>query len=250
MSSDLEELLDELIPVREMLLNGDLRPLYIAWLACEPFEGHEPPVPAGIGALPKALQLLANFYGITEDLLHVAATESESCEEPASRTLPVQSWLQKKTEKQRLQLLESLLTDDSGQVQADALQSIRKTVRISDWPTRQTSRTMEELFRLAEERSLVRERQENAAKEKQRKKRLAGMAAKPAATVAKVITLIKMRTTAKYHEAVALLCELRDALGPDTGPEFTSSVAADLRKAFPRTSGLVAELKKHGFLSK
>ena len=30
--------------------------------------------------------------------------------------------------------------------------------------------------------------------------------------------------------------------------EFTASVAAELRQAFPRTNGLIAKLKEHGFL--
>ena len=74
------------------------------------------------------------------------------------------------------------------------------------------------------------------------------MAKNPADTVAKVSKLVAIKSTAKYAEAVALLCELREALGPELGPEFTSSVAAELRKAFPRTNGLIGKLKEHGFL--
>ena len=31
---------------------------------------------------------------------------------------------------------------------------------------------------------------------------------------------------------------------------FTTSVAAELKRAFPRTNGLIAKLKEHGFLKK
>lgn len=76
------------------------------------------------------------------------------------------------------------------------------------------------------------------------------MAKHPGKTVAVVSKLVAMRSTAKYFEAVALLCELREALGPDIGPDLTSSMAAELRRAFPRTNGLIAKLKEHGFLKK
>ncbi|MEZ6032663.1 MAG: hypothetical protein R3C17_06210 [Planctomycetaceae bacterium] len=246
--SDLENLLTELTPVRDMLINGDLRPLYLAWLACEPPESPEPPVPAGVGSLPNALRVLANFYELNDDLLHVAAEVSDSVEEPVAKPLPVQAWLEKKSETQRLLLLEKLLTDDSGIVRADTLQTIRKTVKSSVWPVRKTSRTMDDLYRLAEERSDAQRRQEQDAEEKNRKKRFAAMAKNPADTVANVSKLVAMKSTAKYAEAVTLLCELREALGPDIGQEFTASVAAELRKMFPRTNGLVGKLKEKGFL--
>ncbi len=64
----------------------------------------------------------------------------------------------------------------------------------------------------------------------------------------RAMTLVSMKSVEKYNEAVALLCDLREALGPDLGPEFTSLTAAELRKIFPRANGLVAKLKEHGFL--
>ncbi len=246
--SNLNDLLTELTPVREMLINGDLRPLYLAWLACEPHESPEPPVPAGMGALPKPLRVMADFYEISDDLLEAAAEESDSVTEPVTKPLPVEAWLEKKSEKQRLQLLKKLLTDDSGIVRADALQTIRKTLKSSAWPVRKTSRTMDDLYRLAEERSDAHRRQEQAAEEKRRKKRLAAMAKNPGETVASISKLVSMKSVEKYNEAVALLCDLREALGPDLGPEFTALTAAELRKMFPRTNGLVAKLKEHGFL--
>jgi hypothetical protein len=196
--SGLEDLLHELTPVRDMLINGDLRPVYLAWLACQPFESPEPPVPAGMGSLPDALHALANFYEINNDLLEAAAEESDSVTEPVEKTLPVQAWFKTMSEQQRLQLLEALLADDSGLVRAETLQSIRKTLKTSAWPVRQTSRTMDDLHRLAEERSQIRVSRENQAKEKQRKKRLDGMAKNPADTVAKVFTMIATKSTAKY----------------------------------------------------
>lgn len=247
--SNLEELLTELTPIREMLINGDLRPLYVAWLACEPPESPEPPVPAGMQILPEPLKMMASFYEIGPDLLSVAAEESDAIPETVSKPLPIHAWLQKKSEKQRLTLLQELLNDESGVVRADTLQSIRKTMKSTLWPVRHSKRMMDDLLRLTEERAVVRQRQETEAAEKQRKKRLAAMAKNPGETVAAVSKLVAMRSTAKYVEAVALLCDLREALS-QVGPDFTSSVAAELCKTFPRTNGLIAKLKEYGFLKK
>jgi hypothetical protein len=244
----LDELLEKLTPVREMLLVGDLRPLYLGWLACEPPDCPEPPVPVGLGSLPQALRGMADFYELSDDLLDAAAEESSSVDEPVATPLPVQAWLEKKSEKQRLLLIEKLLSDDSGIVRADILQKIKKTLKAATWPVRNTSRTMDDLYRLAEERYDVRSRQEKIAEEKRKKERLAVMAKDPDKTVASISKLVAMRSTAKYSEAVAVLCDLREALGPEMGPAFTSSVAAELRKAFPRTNGLVSRLKDKGFL--
>jgi hypothetical protein len=244
----LENLLTELTPVREMLINGDLRPLYLAWLACEPPEAAEPPVPAGMKILPKPLRVMADFYEMNDELLQVAADESEIIKVAVAEPLPVHAWLEKRSEKQRLVLLEKLLNDDSGVVQADTLLSIRKTVKSSPWPSRKTVRTMEDLHRLAEERSDRQRRQQQGVEDKQRKKRLAAMAKNPGETVASISKLVSMKTMDKYSEAVTLLCELREALGPDLGPEFTAMTAAELRKLFPRTNGLTAKLREHGFL--
>ena len=62
---DVHSILPKLVPLREMLLSGDLRPLYLAWLACACDEDStEPPIPAGLGQTDRALEALAEFYEI------------------------------------------------------------------------------------------------------------------------------------------------------------------------------------------
>ena len=93
---DDEDLLPVIAGVREELAAGDLRALYLAWLAAygvwerdeeafddEDEEDLEPPVPAGLGALTEAQRALADFLRLDRDLLAVAAEAS-----PASPTGP------------------------------------------------------------------------------------------------------------------------------------------------------------------
>ena len=68
-----------LIPLRADLLRGDQRCLYLGWLCCaqnEELEENEiePPVPPGLKGLSGSLEAFAEFMGIDNDLLDVAAS--------------------------------------------------------------------------------------------------------------------------------------------------------------------------------
>lgn len=78
--------LDELVELRQALLHGDVRVLYLAWLkAAEWAQGSgeydgnivEPPVPAGLGNLSPALNAFMQFIDIDADLVTVAAQDSD-----------------------------------------------------------------------------------------------------------------------------------------------------------------------------
>ncbi|MGW3959066.1 hypothetical protein ACWED2_04520 [Amycolatopsis sp. NPDC005003] len=84
-----ENLLSSIVGVRAELATGDLRPLYLAWLAAygawerdeDAFDREadnelEPPVPAGLGTLTAAQRALADFLRLDDDLLAVAAQAS------------------------------------------------------------------------------------------------------------------------------------------------------------------------------
>jgi hypothetical protein len=78
-----------LLPVREQLLGGDVRPLYLGWLArrgngelCD--DEFEPPVPAGLRALTPAQVALAEFLMLDADWLAAVAEASPSLSAPES----------------------------------------------------------------------------------------------------------------------------------------------------------------------
>ena len=86
---DAEDALPAIVGIRAELAAGDLRPLYLAWLAAygvwehdeEAFEDEdedvrEPPVPAGLQTLTAAQRALADFLRLDADLLDVAAQAS------------------------------------------------------------------------------------------------------------------------------------------------------------------------------
>lgn len=70
-----------LVPLRDYLLRGDLRPLYLGWLAAaaggELDDGAlEPEVPPGLSELSPPLQALVEFLAIDPDMLAAATTGS------------------------------------------------------------------------------------------------------------------------------------------------------------------------------
>lgn len=244
----LEDLLTELTPVREMLIAGDLRPLYLAWLACDPEEGKEPPVPAGLKVLASAIRRFAKFYELSDDLLQAAAKESADIGDRPVTPLPVRQWLKSCTASQRTALLEQILLDETGVARADTLGDIRTSLKIPEWPVTKSSRTIDDLRELVERQVAIRRAAETAAREKLQQQRRKRMKEQPEETVEKMMNLVSQRSTQKYAEAVSLLSELLEVLGPEDGPPFTQAVAEQLRKQVPGARGLGSMLKKSGFL--
>lgn len=89
--------LGPLIAIREELLDGDLRSLYVVWLASQNLQGGpddgetddaslSPSVPPGLGALTSAQQALADLLQIPRELLAAAAQHSGEAESAESLT--------------------------------------------------------------------------------------------------------------------------------------------------------------------
>lgn len=78
--------LDELVPLREDILEGDYRALYLVWLQFAQYVTDEeeedrtehlpPPIPANVSKLSGALQAFIEFFEIDEDLVAAAKAAS------------------------------------------------------------------------------------------------------------------------------------------------------------------------------
>lgn len=91
--------LSELLPLREEILRGDQRALYLGWLLRASRdelddEASEPPVPPGLRTLSPAQQALLRFVEFDRDWLAVAAQASANLEAVAVDETPLQArWL-------------------------------------------------------------------------------------------------------------------------------------------------------------
>lgn len=87
--------LGSLIPIREELMEGDLRALYIVWLAAqemmgsydeeEEYEIDAPPVPPGMDKLTGAQEELVALFQVSEELLVAAAEHSATRKKGATQ---------------------------------------------------------------------------------------------------------------------------------------------------------------------
>lgn len=85
-----------LIPLRDELMRGDLRPLYLGWLAAGDAlhdDALEPEVPCGLADLSPAQQALVEFLEIDPDLLEAASMNSAAATSSHDETLPISTWL-------------------------------------------------------------------------------------------------------------------------------------------------------------
>jgi hypothetical protein len=244
------ELLPEIAAVREMLIAGDLRPLYVAWLACAcDDEASEPPVPAGLADLPPAIIALADLYEIDEDLLRTAALLSPALPKSENREQRVQRWLDKQSIGSMRELLQRFLLHDAAAAHAETLAQLREESETAAWPVAETTRKLGKLRGAAREFRSQRMLRETRASEAARQQHLAKIAADPKRAIARIQSLVKQPSVKNYHEAARQLDELREALGPEVGPGHTAAVAEQLRHDYPHRRVLVSALRKHGFLA-
>lgn len=247
---DVAELLPKIAPIREQLMGGDLRPLYLAWLACWPDDdAMEPPVPAGLGQPTGAMNAMATLYAIDDDLLSAAAQQSP----PLSKLPDVQSmlakWIGRQSAADLRKLVGRFLGGDTVAARVETLARIREEAGTVVWPMGEPTRTAAQLRELAE---TVREdnvKRSRKAEEAALRKRLAAIAADPDKTIANVEKLVKERSVSSYQQAASELVDLREALGPELGPKRARAVAENLRRANPQLKQLIGALRKQGLLA-
>lgn len=127
-----------LLGIRAELAAGDLRPLYLAWLAGygtwerdewafdrahddEP----EPPVPPGLTELTVPQRGLADFLRLDEDLLHVASAASPPLASAADDPHALVSWIAGLPVEEKDRLLVRVAGDEAAVVRMELLHRFR-----------------------------------------------------------------------------------------------------------------------------
>ncbi|MDZ7617844.1 MAG: hypothetical protein U1E05_12635, partial [Patescibacteria group bacterium] len=145
---DLDSILNRIAPLREALMAGDLRALYLAWLACCCYDEDtmEPPVPGGLAEIvssPKAdsalaasseaLAAMARFYELSLDLLEVAAERSPPLLAGKRPADALEKWTARQS-KDSLRSLVLRLMDDHDATRADVRAHVRQEQAMPAWP--------------------------------------------------------------------------------------------------------------------
>jgi hypothetical protein len=257
---DLEELweidafLDRLIPLRAEIIDGDLRPLYVAHLAVvrdyDPEEAREAPIPAGLEVLSDAQRALAELYGVSEELLAAAAEKSPPMPLRIDLDADRMKWIRAQPEATKNAWLAALLAEPGSAVRAEILAKCRTDRGIPSWPTAQPTRTVAQLQATATE--IANESRQKAAKiaARERAKRLTDMAAEPEATLRETQRLVAERSTEAYSQIADLLADLREALSGSGRADLAENHAKKLKAANPTLRLLTRELRRRGFVPK
>jgi hypothetical protein len=142
------------------------------------------------------------------------------------------------------------MTDPTAAVRAKLVAKYRANSGVPIWPTARPNRSIAQLHAAADEIVLETRRKAAASAARKRAKRLADMAADPAATLRETEKLVAERTMHAYRQVGQALAELREALAASGRSELAEKQAQKLKAANPTLRSLFGELRRNGFLPK
>ena len=209
-----DSVLGQLTPLREQLLQGDTRMLYLAWLKAISMgdpevteEESEPPVPAGLKHLNASLQAFAEFFEIDSHLISAAAVSSKKAE--SSPEPDLRSAIAKLTREESDTHLLQIVRGEPG-----AVLSLKKRLAQLSGGTpsaqSQSTRTAGELFEQAEKIEMEADRKAREEAERKRIQRLEKLAQEEETTWTSVENLLGQKRGSAYDDATKLLVDLRD----------------------------------------
>ncbi len=253
---EMDEMIDKLEPLRAEILDGDLRPLYLAHLAMacdgehDPEQTKESPVPAGLEKPTPAQLALMELYGLSDAFIAAAAQDSPRLAGQIDLRSQHADWLQRQSQADKDAWLAQLMADPQSSVSTEIQAAFRKNRKTPAWPTIHRGRTIAELQAAAAEVQQKADRKSAEKAARQKAKRLADMAADPQRTLHETESLVKQRTGEAYRQIGELLAELRDSLINTDRAGLAEKQAQKLKREHPTLKLLNSELRRAGFLMK
>lgn len=268
-SREAEVSLSAIVGVRAELASGDLRPLYLAWLAgsgtwerdedafdYDEEDEPEPPVPAGLGSLTAPQRALADFLRLDPDLLAIAAQASPPLTESGADQRELARWISGLPSEEKETLLLRTAQGHGARVGMELLRRFRGkpgSLRDDAHPRRTVAELLDAAATIRQERSRRAEaaRAEEEARRAHeqalaREKRLDALARDHEAAWKRVDALIHTRNQSDYDAAVDTLIDLQgvaDRVGQTD--EFAQRFSR-LRKQHQRKPSLTARFDRAG----
>lgn len=265
---DAAPLLSAIVGVRAELAAGDLRPLYLAWLATyaawerdedvfdrDADDDLEPPVPPGLSALTAAQRALADFLRLDDDLIAIAAQTSPPLDATADDPDDLAAWVTRLPITEKDRLLTRLMQGEAVRVRMELLRRFRDdTAPTVPAPARRTvahlldnaaRRRADHKRRLAAQRADDEARREQARLQ-YRERRLGELAREQDAAWPRVEAMIASRKPAEYDAAVTLLTDLRTLAEREDRRDTFASRTTALRQTHARKSTLIERLDRAG----
>ncbi|MBE9115277.1 hypothetical protein IQ249_05115 [Lusitaniella coriacea LEGE 07157] len=242
--------LPRLLPLRDDLLQGDVRLLYLVWLrtaAClsqyvledDPIE---PPLPPNLNQLSPQLKTFVEWVELDSDL--VAAAAQASPFRQSTTAPPLENWLSALSETERQEFLLKLVRREPH-VDLQLISRLKELAgqTRSIAPLCSGKRRLSELHAIAETVKKQRKKQEREIARKKRIRELEDLAPKEAQTWTRVEELIALKRAKSYDEATALLQDLHDlAKYQEQLPEFVRRFEK-LKSDYRRSTALMQRFK-------
>ena len=206
--------LSSLIGLRQEILQGDYRLLYLAWLKAISYldidelneEELEPPVPPGLGKLSSSLEAFIDAFELNEHLLKVATTASAAKSSISEKSLKAAITKLDRSESDtfllRLAKGEANLSFELRKRLSQMMEVMQDVIT--------GKRTIRQLLESAEQEQKQSERRKEQEAEALRVRELEALAQRETAAWEDVEALIQKGTSKSYDEVVPLLLKLRD----------------------------------------
>ena len=248
---ELEEgnLLGTLIQLRQDILDGDYRVLYLAWLKGMTLEdmGHletEPPVPPGLGTLTPALLAFMAFVRLDADLVAVAG-QASAAPRPFSETDLTQKIAQLAPERKDAFLLRLAHGEPLLSV------ALRRELGLSQARAQRDERprrTVGELLSAAEAHKARRRAREEAEARARYRAELERLSTREEQAWREVHALIEEGHASAYNAALRLLVKLHDLAEMEKREEAFAERLTQIAQKYPRRRAMLGRLRKVGLL--
>ncbi len=247
-------ILPGIVQVRNDILRGDYRTLYLAWLKFAHYEVDvleededltEPPVPPNLQSLSPALRNFIDFFEIDADWV-VASSQTSS--KTGKIDAKLSSSIDRLSEPEKHDFLERLLNSEphleitlvkrlreiSGTDKVESLMSERRTIR--------------QILAASEVIGQQRLEVEKQKAEAVRLKKLERIAQQQDQLWARIPSLIEQKKASTYDEALTILKDLRDlAVHQQRMTEFQDKLAV-IQSQYPSSQALNRRLKEARFV--
>jgi hypothetical protein len=275
--------LSSLVSLRDDLLRGDYRCLYLAWLlnaglfseageyeelddedldgeelGDEDLRAKEPPVPPGLGELSAPLQRFADFLLIDDDLIAAAAERSGAMRDTSIPREAISRWVSALPVSEKDAILLGLIDGDSPHPGIVLRRRMERDLRQADQPEAapaapprslgallNRSEALAAEWRRAEE---ARQAEEKARKEREdaerRREHLDSLVGQEKRLWAEVNTLIETKLPKSYDRAVELLTDLRDLAEMSGAQDDYSKRVKGLSAEHERKRTFISRLRK------
>ena len=241
--------LGSMIGIRDELMEGDLRGLYIAWLAVQEVMGIEdeedeeydttlsiPPVPPDFKKLTAAQKDLADFLQVTPTLLVAAAYHSESGEAGAQDDFA--AWIEQLPQERRNDYLLRLANNEPG-LSRQLVKELRELGRGKTEATPPTGERISYPSLLTESKALNArlERERREEEQKVRERQLQSIHDRQEEYWREIEQAVERKNSSGYDEAMRLLVDLRDAMNHfNEEPKFQAHFQSWIRGYLRRTA--------------